>query len=162
MSATTVSHVYRPSTARLIALDGFVPVPRGAVAAPPVMQSWPVKDPADALDYVVDVAAAVTGDDGDAIANVAVTTAPNATGDLALISTAADGTQVVLWLGAGNSGTVYTVALAITLASGRVISRSIALPVYSLSGRSPTSVILVTDTGQEVTDQGGNPIVIGN
>jgi hypothetical protein len=164
MSGTTVlpAHVYRPSTARLVVLDGFVPVPRGAVAAPPVMPSWPVKDPADVLDYAVDVSAAVAGDDGDAVVNVSVVTAPDATGDLTLNSAAMDGSLVVLWFGAGLSGTIYTATLAITLSSGRVVSRSIALPVYSLSGPSPTSTVLVTDTGQDMTDNGGNPIVVGS
>jgi hypothetical protein len=163
MSATTSSaHVYRPSTARLVVLDGFVPVPRGAVAAPPVMLSWPVKDPNDVLDYAVDVSAAVAGDDGDAIADVTVSSTPNASGDLVLNSVSMDGTQVITWCSAGISGTIYTVVLAITLASGRMVSRSIALPVYSLSGASPTSAVLVTDTGQELTDQAGNPIVVGS
>jgi hypothetical protein len=162
MSATTsVAHVYRPSTARLVILDGFVPVPRGAVAAPPVMLSWPVKDPNDVLDYAVDISAAVAGDDGDAIVDVAISSSPNAIGDLLLNSAAMDGTEVVAWFGAGISGTIYTVVLAITLASGRVVSRSVALPVYSMSGPSPSSAILVTDTGQDMTDEGGNPIVVG-
>jgi hypothetical protein len=158
MSATTsVAHVYRPSTARLVILDGFVPVPRGAVAAPPVMLSWPVQDPNDVLDYAVDISAAVAGDDGDAIVDVAISSSPNAM----LNSAAMDGTEVVAWFGAGISGTIYTVVMAITLASGRVVSRSVALPVYSMSGPSPSSAILVTDTGQDMTDEGGNPIVVG-
>jgi hypothetical protein len=163
MSGTASStHVYRPSTARLVVLDGFVPVPRGAVAAPPVMPSWPVKDPNDVLDYAVDISAAVAGDDGDSVITVTASSSPDATGDLVLNSVAMDGTQVILWCSAGVSGTIYTVTLAITLASGRVVSRSIALPVYSLSGSSPSSAVLVTDTGQELTDQGGNPIVVGS
>ena len=164
MSGSTVTpvHVYRPSSARLVVLDGFVPVPRGAVVAPPVMPSWPVKDPGDVLDYAVDVAAAVAGDDGDAVVNVVVTVTPNAFGDLALNSAAIDGTLVVLWFAAGNTSTIYTVVLAITLASGRVVSRSIALPVYAVSGPSPTSAILMTDTGLDLTDSGGNPIVVGS
>jgi hypothetical protein len=163
MSGTASStHVYRPSTARLVLVDGFVPVPRGAVAAPPVMPSWPAKDPNDVLDYAVDISAAVAGDDGDSVVAVTATSSPDATGDLVLNSVAMDGTQVIVWCAAGNSGTIYTVTLAITLASGRVVSRSIALPVYSLSGPSPTSAVLVTDTGQELTDQGGNPIVVGS
>ena len=163
MSGTTsATHVYRPSTARLVVLDGFVPVPRGAVAAPPVMLSWPVKDPSDVLDYVVDVSAAVAADDGDAIIDVTVSSSPNATGDLLLNSAAMDGTQVVMWFAAGISGTIYTVVVAVTLASGRVVSRSVALPVYSMSGPSPSSAVLVTDTGQDLTDEGGNPIVVGS
>jgi hypothetical protein len=163
MSSTlTPTHLYQPSTARLVVLDSFVPVPRGAVAAPPVMPSWPVKDPADVLDYAVDVSAAVAGDSGDAVINFSATTAPSSTGDIVVDSAAFDGTQAILWISAGNSGTIYTVTLLLTLASGRVVSRSIALPVYSLSGPSPTSAVLVTDTGQEMTDQNGNPIVVGS
>jgi hypothetical protein len=110
-STTSAAHVYRPSTARLVILDGFVPVPRGAVAAPPIMLSWPVKDPNDVLDYAIDISAAVAGDDGDAIIGVTITSAPNAIGDLLLNSAAMDGTQVVAWFGAGISGTIYSVVL---------------------------------------------------
>ena len=163
MSTTvTPSHLYQVSNARLVTFDGFVPVPRGAVAAPPAVPSWPVKDPNDVLDYVADFSAAIQGDTGDCVVSFSATSSPNATGDLVINNAAFDGTQAILWLSAGNSGTIYTVAIVVTMASGRVVSRSISLPVYSLSGQSPTSAVLVADTGQEMTDQNGNPIVVGS
>lgn len=162
MSGTvTPTHVYQISNARLVTFDGFVPVPRGAIAAPPVMPSWPVKDPGDVLDYVADFSSAIQGDLGDSLATFTAASSPNSTGDVVINSAAFDGTQAVLWLSAGNSGTVYTVTLVVTMTSGRTISRSVVLPVYSLSGQSPTSVVLITNSGQDLTDQNGNPIVVG-
>ncbi len=163
MSGTVIpSHIYQISNARLVTFDGFVPVPRGAIPSPPVMPSWPVKDPGDVLDYVADISSAVQGDEGDSVVSFTATSLPNGTGDLVISSAAFDGTQAVLWLSSGVSGTVYTVTIICTLASGRIISRSIALPVFSLSGQSPTSVVLITSTGQDLTDQNGNPIVVGS
>lgn len=164
MSGSTISagHLYKPSNARLVVIDGFTPVPRGAAATPPVMPSWPVKDPADLLDYTVDVSAVVAGDGGDDIAAVSVAISPSNTGDAAATSVATDGLLIVLWIGSGYSGTLYTVTLTITLASGRILSRSITLPVYSLSSAATNVSNLTTELGAVITDEGTNPIVVGN
>lgn len=159
---SSTRHSYKPSNARLLTLGGFTPVPRGAVAAPPAMPSWPVKDPNDLLDYAVDLSPAVVGDDGDSAVSVNVISSPSSTGDVVINSISSDGLLVVLWIGGGNTGTIYTIDLNVTLASGRVLSRSIALPVYTLSGAAPTTANLVTETGANITDGNGNPIVVGS
>ncbi len=73
---TTAAHVWRPSAARTITLDAFVPVPRGTTATPPAPLSWPLKDPADLLDYQFDIAPALIGNDGDAIATLDIAISP--------------------------------------------------------------------------------------
>ena len=60
MSGTT--QIWRPSNARRVALDGFAPVPRGASQSVPPAPAWPAKDPADVLDYEVDISAANSGE----------------------------------------------------------------------------------------------------
>src|SRR5437868_5812070 len=105
---TIATHVWRPSSARTIVLDSFVPVPRGttAAAAPPL--SWPVKDPADILDYQFDIAPALVGNDGDSIATLDVLITPSTPGDLVLQRSAVDGASAVLWFASGRAGTTYT------------------------------------------------------
>lgn len=92
---TTASHVWRPSAARTITLDAFIPVPRGTTATAPSPLSWPLKDPGDLLDYQFDIAPALIGNDGDAIATLDIAISPSNPGDLALTATAADGTRAV-------------------------------------------------------------------
>ncbi len=156
---TTASHVWRPSAARTITLDAFVPVPRGTAATAPAPLSWPLKDPADLLDYQFDIAPALIGNDGDAIATLDITISPSNPGDLALTSTAADGSRAVLWLSAGQSGTNYTVTLTIGTQAGRTIARSVLLPVVTLAIPPVAAAPLQTETGNALTDSNGNPIL---
>ena len=156
---TTASHVWRPSAARTITLDAFIPVPRGTTATAPALLSWPLKDPADLLDYQFDIAPALIGNDGDAVATLDITISPSNPGDLALASTAADGSRAVLWLSAGKSGTTYTVTLTIGTQAGRTIARSVLLPVATLALQPTPSAPLMTDTGSTLTDSNGNPIL---
>ena len=158
---TTAAHVWRPSAARSITLDAFVPVPRGTIAAAPALLSWPLKDPSDLLDYQFDIAPALLGNDGDAIATLDIAVAPSANGDLAIASTAADGTRAVVWLSGGQPGTVYTVTLTIGTQAGRTIARSVLLPVAILAIPPTMPTTLLTSTGMPITDQNGNPIVAG-
>ena len=72
MAATPAAHLWRPSVARLLVLDTFVPVPRGTVAAALPPLQWPAKDPLDVLDYQFDIAPALTGNRGDAISTLDV------------------------------------------------------------------------------------------
>ena len=130
---TTASHVWRPSAARVIILDAFVPVPRGTAPIIPPPLSWPVKDPDDVLDYQFDIAPALIGNDGDVISTLDVTISPSNTGDLVLNSATADGTKAILWLSAGQAGTTYTVNIHIATEAGRAIARSILLPVSALA-----------------------------
>lgn len=158
---TTAPHVWRPSGARRVVLDGFVPIPRGTVLATPAALAWPSKDPADVLDYEFDVSAALTGNGGDAIATLDVTITPNATGDLTLTSTGADGDIAVFWFSLGQIGTTYVVQVTIGTTSGRTLSRAVLLPVQSLATATAPTTVLTTDTGAVVTDTTGNPILIG-
>jgi hypothetical protein len=159
--ATTATHVWRPSGARRCVLDGFVPLPRGSIPTTPAPLAWPAKDPADVLDYEFDISAALLGNKGDTIVTLDATLTPNAPGDLALASMIADGAIAVFWFGQGQIGTIYVIQITITTQSGRTISRAVLLPVQALASTSAPSEILTTDTGTIVTDQNGNPILIG-
>jgi hypothetical protein len=156
---TPASHVWKPSNARTVVLDAFIPVPRGsAVVAPPPL-NWPAKDPTDVLDYQFDISPAVLGNDGDMIATLDVTIEPNNPGDLTLKSAEADGNVAVLWLTGGQAGTVYLIGIVITTVNGRTIQRSILLPVVYLSVPPIPPNALVTDAGVVLTDQNGNPVL---
>lgn len=157
---TTAPHVWRPSAARTITLDAFIPVPRGTAAAPPKLLSWPLKDPGDLLDYQFDIAPALIGNDGDAISTLDIAIAPSAPGDLALASAAADGTRAVLWLAAGKPGITYTVTIGIGTQAGRMISRSVLLPVAALAYVPVVNPPVLTDTGSTIVDSNGNPILV--
>jgi len=164
--ATSAIHIYKPSAARVLVVDGFVPVPRGASVA--AMLAWPAKDPADVLDYQFNIAPALNGDDGDAVATLDVAISPANLGDLSLASAAADGARAVLWLAGGRAGTTYSVTLTIGTQAGRTLSRSVLLPVLALasvdgSGSGPANPgSLQTETGAELVDEAGNPLLLGN
>ena len=156
---TAASHVWKPSSARVVVLDTFVAVPRGSASASPVPLAWPVKDPSDVLDYVFDISPALAGNDGDSIADLDITIAPDQPGDLALNSASADGASAVLWLSGGQVGVTYTVTISIVTTNGRTISRSIFLPVVELATPLASAIALETDTGAVLTDQNGNPVL---
>jgi len=164
MSSTTTPtpHVWRPSNARRIVLDGFLPVPRGTLPTTPPPLSWPAKDPSDVLDYEFDVGAALVGNEGDTIATVAVVITPNATGDLVLNSSAVDGSRAVLWFAGGQSGTVYVVQVTVGTTNGRTIGRAVLLPVLPLASATAAATALTTEVGATITDQNGNPILLGS
>ena len=157
--STTVNHVWKPSSARLVLIDSFVPVPRGsnAAALPPL--NWPTKDPGDILDYILDIGPAIIGNDGDGIATVEVSVSPSNPGDLDLRSTTADGSRVVLWLSGGQAGTIYTVTFLISTINGRSLQRSVLLPVLLLSIPVFPANAIVTAAGTVLTDQNGNPVL---
>ena len=156
---TTASHIFKPSLARRVRLDGFVPVARGAAAVAPQPLTWPAKDPRDVLDYQLDIAPAIAGNDGDGIATIDIAISPSLPGDLTLVSTQADGNSAVLWLSGGQVGTVYTVTATIGTVNGRNIQRSVLLPVLPLSNLSVPATALLTDAGLVITDQNGNPVL---
>lgn len=157
---TPATPIWKPSSARTISLDAFVPAPRGSAATAPPPLNWPSKDPKDVLDYQLDITPALIGNDGDAIATLDVTITPDEAGDLALNSAHTDGACAVLWFSAGQAGTVYTVTVLISTSSGRTIQRSILLPVLSFSATAAQSNAIVTNAGLMITDQNGNPVVI--
>jgi hypothetical protein len=157
-----VQALWQLSSARRIALNGLLPLPRGVVPAdlPPLV--WPAKDPGDVLDYALDLSAALAGDPTDQVASVGVVVQPSGNpGDLVTGSVVANGTSAVVWFSAGVAGTTYAVQLSIGTLKGRVISRSVLLPVQSLAAAASVNNPLTTSTGSIVTDQNGNPILIG-
>lgn len=181
--ATNANHLYKPSAARMLVLDGFVPGPRGGRTPNPLsaipLPSWPAKDPGDVLDYQFDIAPALSGNDGDAVATLDVAISPSNPGDLALASAAADGARAVLWLGGGVAGTIYSVTITLGTQAGRVLSRTVLLPVLALStgsggglgtggvgtgglntGGSVTGA-LTDETGALLVDEAGNPLLLG-
>jgi hypothetical protein len=160
--STTLSHVWKPSNARLVVIDSFVSVPRGSnVTAPPPL-NWPTKDPGDILDYILDIGPAIVGNDGDGVATVAVSVSPSNPGDLELQSITADGSRIVLWLSGGQAGTIYTITFLITTINGRSLQRSVLLPVLLLSVPVVPASAIVTSSGVVLTDQNGNPVLAGD
>jgi hypothetical protein len=155
---TPASHLWRPSNARYVQIDGFVPTPRGPQIPPPKALAWPPKDPGDTLDYVFDISPALTANPGDTISTLDVTVSPNNPGDVTLVSAAADGPRAVLWLTGGQALTTYTVTVSITTTGGRTLARSIALPVISLASVPAPADALTTPTGQPLTDPTGTPL----
>jgi hypothetical protein len=163
MPTTAVTQVWRPSAARMVAFDGPLPLPRGVLPSDLPPLAWPAKDPADVLDYAIDTSALLAGDDSDRIATVGVNIVPNASNaDLRLGNIVADSKTVVIWLSAGQAGTVYSVQVTIGTLNGRLIGRTVLLPVQALATVAPPTTVLTTETGAVVTDQHGNPILIGS
>lgn len=157
--ATPATHTWKPSTARTVVIDSFIPVPRGSTAVTPSPLNWATKDPNDVLDYRLDIAPAIVGNQGDSIATIDISIAPDQPGDLNLNSVTADGTTAVFWLSAGQAGTVYTVTIIIGTTNGRVLKRSVLLPVLLLSVPPVPSTAILTAAGAVLTDQNGNPVL---
>jgi hypothetical protein len=154
----SVNHLWQPSNARYVQINGFVPVPRGAQVPPAQPLAWPTKDPGDTLDYVFDITPALTANPGDGISGLNVTISPAQPGDLGLASSSADGRRAVLWLTAGQAGVTYTVTVVITTFGGRTLARSIALPVLALASVPAPAAALMTPAGQPLTDPTGTPL----
>lgn len=155
---TPANHLWRPSSARYLQIDGFVPVPRGPQIPPPQALVWPAKDPGDTLDYVFDIAPALSANLGDGIGTLDVAISPNNPGDLTLASMAVDGTRAVLWLSGGQAATNYTVTISVSTVGGRTLVRSVAVPVVALSTVPAAQTALVTPAGQMLTDPTGTPL----
>jgi hypothetical protein len=154
-----ISHVWKPSNARVVTIDSFIPVARGTAPVAPPPLNWPAKDPGDVLDYILDIGPAIVGNDGDTIATLNIGLAPSNPGDLILQSSTADGSRIVLWLAGGQAGTIYTITFAIGTANGRSLQRSVLLPVLLLSVPVIPPNALITANGVVLTDQNGNPVL---
>ena len=157
---TQVNYTWIPSTARLLVLDGFCFYPRGASFSPQPPLSWPPKDPGDTLDFALDISGAISGDEGDAIASLDVVISPANSGDLSLISSSADGDIATMLFAAGFAGTVYQVTVTVSTNSGRVIGRTINLPVVALASPPNAQDDLTDQYGNPITDQNNAPIVV--
>jgi hypothetical protein len=154
--STMATHSWQPTTARIVVVEGFGPYPPGVLQTPPPPLIWPVKDPGDVLDYILDLSDALAGNDGDTIATLDVSISPANTGDLTLQSSSADGDQAILWLASGVAGTTYAVTVVVGTNSGRIFSRTVSLPVEALANSSGSDSNVITDqTGAPITDQTG-------
>ena len=156
--ATPASFRWIPSNSRVIVLDGFGVVPRGTIVRAPQPLTWPIKDPGDVLDYVLDLSQALAGNEGDSISTIDVSIAPQNPGDLALQSSSADGDIAILWLAEGLPGTNYAVTVNIGTNNGRVLARTIYLPVLALAGAAPFPGALVDQSGAALTDENEAPL----
>ena len=156
---TAAEHIWKPSDSRIVVLDSFIPVPRGATFSAPAPLNWPAKDPDDVLDYQFDISPVVVGNDGDGIATLDVTARPDQAGDIEITKVIADGPRAIIWLSGGQAGIVYTITITIATVSGRAINRSILLPVIALSTPAVLYNAIQTSEGYMLTDQSGNPIL---
>jgi hypothetical protein len=156
--ATAAIYSWIPSTARTVFVEGFGCVPRGTFPSPPFSMAWPAKDPTETLDYVLDVSEAIAGNEGDAIATLDVLIIPSNPGDLTLQSASADGDLAILWLAAGFPGTTYSVTITIGTNSGRVIARTVNLPVVTLALQPVIPNAITDQTGAPITTQTDSPI----
>ncbi len=160
--AKAVSQHWRPSVARSVALDGSAPLPRGVLPSDIAPLVWPAKDPGDVLDYEIDASAVLAGDPSDQVATVAVTVVPAVSpADVQVGRVVAEGAVAVLWLSGGQAGTVYAVQVSIGTLKGRIVGRTVLLPVQAMARVLPAAVPLVAGDGTVVTDQNGNPILVG-
>jgi hypothetical protein len=155
---TPANHLWRPSTARYVQVDGFVPTPRGPQIPPPQPLAWPTKDPGDTLDYVLDIMPALAANPGDMISTLDVTISPDNAGDLTLASSSVDGARAVLWLSGGVAQTSYAVTVTISTAGGRSLVRSIGLLVAPLAVVVAPPNALTTPAGTALTGPTGTPL----
>jgi hypothetical protein len=155
---TPAAYSWIPSTARVIVLDAPGILPRGSrFCATPVLD-WPPKDPTDTLDFTIDISQIVAGNEGDAIATLDVVISPDNPGDLTLNASSADGDLAILWLSAGFADIVYAVTVTIGTNSGRIIGRTINLPVLALAMPPIPPQALTDQSGNPITDQTDSPI----
>jgi hypothetical protein len=98
---------------------------------------FPQKDPADSLDFTLDITAWLA-DSGDTIASWAYAQSninPQASAlNIAKQSTTAP--QLTLLIGAGIPATIYQIVFTVTLTSGRILNRMVTLPVNILAPAS--------------------------
>lgn len=120
--------------------------------------SWPPKDPSETLDYVFDVSQALLGNEGDAIATLDIAINPANPGDLMVQSSSADGAQAIIWLSAGFSGTTYAVTITVGTNSGRIIARTVYLPVLTLASLPPPANAITDQTGAPLMTQTGSDL----
>ena len=159
--ATPAQFVTLPSLARLVCLEGHGPRVRG-VGTGCCDLCWPVKDPSDVLDYVLDASPALLGIEGDGIVTLDVQIAPQENGGLVLNSSSVAGDLAILWMAGGIAGHTYSVALGLGTMNGRYLHRSVSLPVQALAQTAPpVSQYLVDGSGTPLIDQNGLPIISG-
>jgi hypothetical protein len=110
---------------------------------------------------IANITAAIAGHESDSIAAVTVLPSPAGAGHLQVGDIAADGRVAVVWLSGGQAGTTYRLQITVATTSGRVLGRAVSLPVLPLAAQAPPSGALQTPGGAIITDEDGNPILIG-
>jgi hypothetical protein len=97
---------------------------------PPWQQKyiWPVSEPADNLDYYLDITAALD-DVADEVDHVTVAVAPSGDGEISIGSVEYDQGIVTVWASGGVLGRLYTFNLKIYCLSNRQFSFFIELPI---------------------------------
>lgn len=159
--ATPAQFATRSSLVRLVCLEGYGPRVRG-VGTGCCDLCWPVKDPSDVLDYVLDASPALLGVEGDGIVTLDVQIAPQESGGLILNSSSVDGDRAILWMSGGVAGHIYSITLGLGTTNGRYLLRSVSLPVQALAQMAPpASQYLVDGSGAPLIDQNGLPIISG-
>ncbi len=157
---TAASHVWRPSSARAVVLDSFVPVPRGSTAATPRPLAWPVKDPADVLDYLFDISAALDRQRRRQHRRARRRDRPEQSGRPHARQRGGGRRRGRAVAVGGQAGTTYMVTISIVTTNGRTLSRTVLLPVVTLSSPPVPPGAIETNTGATLTDQNGNPVLI--
>jgi hypothetical protein len=146
------------SNSRILTVSAPVPVPIGPNPCSPTLLTWPFKDPADILDYKIDLGPTLIGVSGDYIETADVEIAPSQAGDLLLENITVDGFVLIVWLSGGNDGVTYTITFNVGTLSRKTLGGSIFLPVIALSELSSPTDSITTETGVLLMDENGNPI----
>ena len=128
------------------------------------MQFFPVKEPADVLEYAYDASSWLT-DDGSALIACDVTSDRSLTvANVMLEGDAGTPTRVVVTIGGGVSGTVPVIVFTLRMANGDVHTVPLQVPVQTRVPAGLTAFLpatgLVTIGGMSV-QIGGAPATLG-
>ena len=122
---------FTPSPARTIPYVGWANI--GSLSPAPLPMVWPVKEPADVLDYSVNVTAWLNDGGEDTLASVTVTPLSTVPGDVA-IATPLIVTQpglITAWLSYGQAGANYSLEYSIVTAAARTATFPVHIAVPS-------------------------------
>lgn len=87
------------------------------------LDSWPLKDPDEVLDYTIDWSARL--DTGETITASTWVVPPGITKDSDTFAS----TATVIWLSGGTAGSTYALTNRITTSDSRTMDMSVQLPV---------------------------------
>lgn len=119
---------YIPSPARTIPLVGWQNT--GSSSICPLPMVFPTKNPADVLDFTIDLSAWLEDGGWDVMTSVTVTPATTTPGDAAiappLIVSAG---EVTAWLSFGVQGGTYDLEYQVVTQFGRTLTFNVSLPI---------------------------------
>lgn len=101
--------------------------------------AWPMAQPADVLDYSLDVSAALA-DIGSTLAGISVSAAPSGAGELTVNSASFSGGVITVWLAGGVPSRSYTVQIVATTADAQELTWFVALPIDPAQAVPPIPV----------------------